>query len=191
MKDENVIIFNDFSNNPKLEDAIRGTEIARANNIQVIIAVGGGSVIDMAKLIKSFYLSPGNEKDISTGNKEVIDPCMPLIAIPTTAGPGSEATHFAVVYIKDKKFSVASSCLLPEAVILDGSLVLSGNKYQKSCNVLDAMAQAIESYWSSSSTEDSRMYSLAALNLGWNEIENFINPNHSSKNAQNMLKRQT
>jgi len=187
LKDENVIIFNDFSNNPKLEDAIRGTEIARANNIQVIIAVGGGSVIDMAKLIKSFYLSPGNEKNISTGNKEVVDPNMPLIAIPTTAGPGSEATHFAVVYIKDKKFSVAASCLLPEAVILDGSLVLSGSKYQKSCNVLDAMAQAIESYWASSSTEDSRIYSLAALNLGWGEIVNFINPNHSPKNAQNML----
>jgi alcohol dehydrogenase len=187
LKNENVVVFNNFSPNPKLEDAITGTKIARENDIQIIIAVGGGSVIDMAKLIKSFYLSPGNEKDISAGNKNVIDPYIPLIVIPTTAGPGSEATHFAVVYIQDKKFSLAASCLLPEVVILDGSLVLSGNKYQKSCNVLDATAQAIESYWASSSTEESRKYSLAALNLGWIEIENFIKPTCSPQNAQNML----
>ena len=137
---ENVIIFNDFSINPKIEDAIRGAELARSKGIDLIIAVGGGSVLDIAKLIKAFFYDKGKEIELLKQSKEVNDPLIPIIAIPTTAGSGSEATHFAVVYIGNEKYSMAAECLLPNAVILDGSLVISGSKYQKTCNALDAMA---------------------------------------------------
>ena len=70
-----------------------------------------------------------------------------MIAVPTTAGSGSEVTHFAVVYVGTEKYSLASQHLLPDAVILDGALVQSGSRYLKTCSVLDAMAQAVESYW--------------------------------------------
>lgn len=184
---ETVFQFSDFSANPKLEDAVNGAEFARSAHVGVIIAVGGGSVIDTAKLIKAFYLSEGNEIDLATGRTDVTDPSIPLLAIPTTAGSGSEATHFAVVYVGSHKYSLAAQCLLPEAVILDGALIISGNRYQKACSALDAMAQAIESAWATGSTIESFKYSTTALELGWGIFHDFIKPNCSEKNAQKML----
>lgn len=188
LQSETVTRFSDFPVNPKLEDAVNGAKLARSANIDVIIAVGGGSVIDMAKLIKAFYLSAGNEIDLATGRVDVTDPSIPLLAIPTTAGSGSEATHFAVVYVGPHKYSLAAQCLLPEAVILDGALVTSGNRYQKACSALDAMAQAIESAWASGSTIESFNHSTTALELGWGVFHEFIKPNCSAENAQKMIK---
>ena len=184
---EDVIIFNEFSVNPKIEDAIRGAEIARSNNIDLIIGVGGGSVIDISKLIKAFYCHKGQEIELLKQRKEVEDPKIPIIAIPTTAGSGSEATHFAVVYIDTEKFSLASECLLPSAVILDGSLTISGSKYQKTCNALDAMAQAIESAWATQSTNQSLKYSLESIELGWGTLKEFISPSCKPVVAQTMI----
>jgi alcohol dehydrogenase class IV len=66
--------------------------------------VGGGSVLDIAKLIKALLATSGDPAQIMTGKTPVVDPNVPLIAVPTTAGSGSEATHFAVVYIGYDKF---------------------------------------------------------------------------------------
>ena len=187
LKKENVIYFNNFSINPKVEDAIVGTNIARTKNIEVIIAVGGGSVIDTAKLIKGFFNAEGKEAELLKGDYNVIDSNIPIIAIPTTAGSGSESTHFAVAYIGSNKYSLASKCLLPKAVILDGALTLSGSKYQKTCNALDAMAQGIESAWASNSSAESIKYSFDSLELGWDIFINFIQPSCSDKIAQKMI----
>jgi alcohol dehydrogenase class IV len=187
LEGENVITFSDFSVNPKIEDAIRGANLARASGTEVIIAIGGGSVIDIAKLIKAFIHAKGNELDTATGKLEVSDPGMPLIAIPTTAGSGSEATHFAVVYVGPDKYSLAAQCLLPSSVVLDGQLVQSGNSYLKKCNVLDAMSQAIESYWSIGATAESEEYALSALRLGWGAIQRFVNDTASSEDTQKIV----
>lgn len=184
---ERCIRFSDFSVNPKLSDAIKGCEIARENNVDFIIAVGGGSVLDIAKLIKALFRSHGNELETAIGEDRVIDPKIPIIAIPTTAGSGSEATHFAVVYIGEEKYSLASKCLEPDAVILDGSLVTSGNEYLKTCNGLDAMAQAIESYWAVGATDESRQYALSALKLGWEVFPKYTSVNCSPIDAQKMI----
>ena len=165
-----------FSINPKLNDAIRGCKIARENNVDFIIAVGGGSVLDIAKLIKALFRACDYELETAIGQDKVIDPEIPIIAIPTTAGSGSEATHFAVVYVGEDKYSLASECLKPDAVILDGSLVTSGNKYLKICNGLDAMAQAIESYWAVGATDESRHYARSALKLGGKYFLNIFRP---------------
>lgn len=163
LKSQNVVYFSEFSVNPKLEDAQSGAKIARAAKANVIIAVGGGSVIDMAKLIKAFFLLEGKEEAVAKGIIPVNDPKIPLIAIPTTAGSGSEATHFAVVYVGDNKYSLAAQCLLPTAVILDGSLVSTLSDYQKACNALDVLSQGIESFWARSCTFQSINYSNQAI----------------------------
>ena len=77
---------------------------------------------------------------------------------------------------------------LPEAVILDGSLVTSANRYQKACSALDAMAQAIEGAWASGSTIESFKHSTTALELGWGVFHEFIKPNCSAENTQKMIK---
>lgn len=186
-KSQRVVQFIDFDVNPKIDDAIKGAKLAKENEIGVIISIGGGSVLDTAKLIKAFYFADGNEIDLAKGKDQVRDPSIPIIAVPTTAGSGSEATHFAVVYIGGEKYSLASQCLLPDAVLLDGSLVKSGSKYLKTCNALDAMAQAIESYWAAGATAQSREFALRALNLGWKLLPEFISEQCSDETSQQFI----
>ncbi len=95
---------------------------------------------------------------------ESIQPAkIPLLAIPTTAGTGSESTHFAVVYVKGKKQSVAHEALLPDRVLLDASALKGLPEYQKKCTLMDAMCQAIESWWNVNRTEESVTYAKEAL----------------------------
>lgn len=165
LKADNVIKFSDFDVNPKIEDAERGTALARSSDVDLIIAVGGGSVIDMAKLIKAFYSTPKLSRALAQGSATMSDPKIPLIVAPTTAGSGSEATHFAVVYIGLDKYSLASPLLLPDIVILDGALISTCSAYQKACNGLDALSQAIESAWAAGSTNESRVHSFESIKL--------------------------
>ena len=183
----NVTHFYDFEINPKLEDAKKGAILAKDNNVEVIISIGGGSVLDISKLIKAFINDPTKAEDYAKGNKKIIDSKIPIIAIPTTAGSGSESTHFAVVYINGTKFSVASECLLPEFVVLDGELITSASKYQKANNILDAVAQSIESSWSISSTKESSVISFRALEISFNNYKDFYS-NNDKESAQMMLK---
>jgi alcohol dehydrogenase len=188
LKNYQVTYFNDFEVNPTLLDAKRGVVVAIENNIELIISVGGGSVLDMGKLIKALYATPDEAENLAKGEGELIDPGIPLIAIPTTAGSGSESTHFAVVYIGDEKHSVANDALLPNDVILDGNLVLSATKYQKACNVLDAISQSIESAWAVSSTRESRILSYHALDLCIKNFTDYVNSKDNQTIAQNMIK---
>ena len=165
MQGSTVVRFSDFDVNPKLEDAERGVALAIEAGVDLIVGVGGGSVIDMAKLIKAFFTAPEKSKELAVGALAMTDPEIPMILVPTTAGSGSEATHFAVVYIGLDKYSLASQLLLPDAFILDGSLIASATPYQIACNGLDALAQAIESAWAVGSTEQSREYSFRAVSL--------------------------
>tara|TARA_B110000879_G_scaffold166078_1_gene214621 strand:+ start:1963 stop:3090 length:1128 start_codon:yes stop_codon:yes gene_type:complete len=188
LKNERVEHFSDFSINPKFSDAIRGANIARLASVEVIIAVGGGSVLDMAKLIKAFI--PTDAKmglQMVEGKMPVIDCGLPIIAIPTTSGSGSEATQFAVVYVNSIKFSLSSPVLAPNAIILDGRLSMSGNDYQITCNALDAMAQAIESSWAIGSTTDSRSYAFQALEKGWNIVPRIIGKSRDAMLFQQMV----
>ena len=156
-----VTEFFDFTVNPKIEEAKIGFEIFKKSGAEIIIAIGGGSVIDMAKIIK--YLA------ISKQKKEIS-----LIAIPTTAGTGSEATHFSVVYINGKKESYAHASLLPKFVIVDANLLKSQSVYQKTVSGLDAFAQSIESFWSIHSTKKSMEYSVKGMRLIWENLQEAI-----------------
>jgi alcohol dehydrogenase class IV len=182
LQDDTIIQFSDFDVNPKIEDAERGVALALEAGVDLVVGVGGGSVMDMAKLIKAFYSAPDKTKELARGELTMTDPGIPMILVPTTAGSGSEATHFAVVYIGLDKYSLASQLLLPDAVILDGSLIASATHYQKACNGLDALAQAIESAWAAGSTEQSREYSFGAVSLCAKYLKDVLvsNPTHDA-----------
>ena len=186
LKDEMTVRFHDFEVNPKIDDAIRGVSFARENNIDLIIAVGGGSAIDMAKLIKAFYASPNDCYELAQGKLAVSDPGIPLIAVPTTAGSGSEATHFAVVNIGYDKYSLASQLLLPDIAVLDGNLIDTCSPYQKACNGLDALAQSIESAWAAGSTEQSRGYAFEAVELCVKNLKSFVGGDKNPLTLQGM-----
>lgn len=170
--------FSEFNKNPKVEDVEKGIKLFKKNNCDYVIAVGGGSVIDMAKLINAGQSAHENIKDIILKNIELTGPCKKLLVIPTTSGAGSEATHFAVVYINSKKYSLAHKYhLLPDVVFLSSFLTHSTSAYQTAVSGADAFSQSIESYWSINSNKESKEYSVEALKLIIDNLTEAVNNN--------------
>ena len=166
--------FFDFEANPNIKDVQVGISIISSFKPDLVIAIGGGSVIDIAKLINIFAVHVAKEKEIYefvNESSSVKQAGLPLIAIPTTSGTGSEATHFAVVYIGNKKYSFAHKYVLPDFSIIDPSLSYSNPAYIKACSGFDALSQAIESFWAVGSTEESRGYSREAIRIILSSIE--------------------
>lgn len=154
-------VFTDFHPNPDLEDTINGQRLFLKERCDGIISIGGGSSIDTAKAIIARIWSEDDEKLIS-GNLTGDFFC-PHIAVPGTAGTGSEATQIAVVYVNGKKVSLNHPDLRPQGVILDASLLDSLPLYHKKSCALDALAQGIESYWSRGSNDDSKVHAYLAI----------------------------
>ena len=142
------LMFSDFGSNPLYESVCEGVELFRSAGCDAIMAVGGGSSIDVAKCIKLY-----SGRDVR------------LIALPTTAGTGSESTRYAVVYSKGEKQSVTDPGIIPDFAVLEPSVLESLPIYQKKCTMMDALCQGIESWWSVNSTEESRRLSRRVVEL--------------------------
>lgn len=168
IKDCEINYYNDFSTNPKkdeLDKAIK--EIS--NDFDIIVAIGGGSVLDFGKAYK--YYTNCIQK---------------ILAIPTTSGTGSESTQFAVMYINGEKKSLESKKILPDYAICDSKFSLLCPKYLKACTALDAFCQGIESYFSVNSNPLSRLYAKKAIELCSQNIIDYVNTTNL-KSAQKMM----
>lgn len=172
------VCFSGYSANPLYEQVCEGADMFLREECDGILAVGGGSPMDVAKCIKLAILS-------SAGTASLIPPLVstcvsiqeqsiPLIAIPTTAGTGSESTHNAVIYYQGSKQTVTHDCMLPDYAILDATLLDTLPLYQKKCTLMDAFCQAIESWWSVHSTDESKRYSQTAIELIMQHWEAYI-----------------
>jgi alcohol dehydrogenase class IV len=154
--------YTDFSVNPKMEDVEQGVKLFQSKPHSLIIGVGGGSTLDIAKLIRFFSAYAGNPiSEIYEKKAEL----KPLLLFPTTAGTGSETTHFAVCYINKKKYSVSHGDIFPTASFVDYRFTVNNPPYLSACAGFDALAHAIESYWSVKSTEESRKYAKEAITI--------------------------
>ena len=185
------VIFTDFTPNPLYEQVCNGIELLKASNCDTILAVGGGSAIDVAKCIKLAVLA----KD---GNVAIIPPLvntrvacdgakLPFIAIPTTAGTGSESTHNAVMYFEGFKQTVTNDGVLPDYAILEPSVLKTLPLYQKKCTMMDALCQGIESWWSINSTDESKVYSKNTVELIMANWRKYIFENDDEAAAQIMM----
>lgn len=162
--------FTDFELNPKLDDVYRGILDYREFQPDFVIALGGGTAIDLAKLVGALAIQDGNARDIVTGRVAIEATGKPLMAIPTTAGTGSEATHFAVVYVDGIKYSVAHPSLMPCYPVVDSALTISLPKRITAATGLDAFCQAIESIWAVAATEESMQYATEAARLAFHNL---------------------
>ena len=153
-------VFDGFTSNPLYEDVSKGVDLFNAEGCDTILAVGGGSSMDVAKCIKLYSKM---SKDTLYLEQEYRDTGVRLVAIPTTAGTGSESTRYAVIYYDGKKQSVTHDSIVPDAAILEPKVLKTLPLYQKKCTMLDALCQGIESWWSVNSTDESKEYSLKAV----------------------------
>ena len=144
-----VLPFTDFSPNPRCESVASGVTIFREQRCDMMMAIGGGSAIDVAKCIKLYAEAAA----------------VPFLAVPTTAGSGSEATRYAVIYRDGEKQSVTDETFIPSAVLMDPSALATLPPYQKKSALLDAMCHAVESWWSVNADETSIGYAREALTL--------------------------
>jgi len=185
------VMFSDFTPNPLYEQVCNGIELLKSSNCDTILAVGGGSAIDVAKCIKLAVLA-------KEGNAAIIPPLvstrvacdgakLPFIAIPTTAGTGSESTHNAVMYYEEAKQTVTNDGVLPDYAVLEPSVLKTLPLYQKKCTMMDALCQGIESWWSVNSTEESYEYSRKTIELIMANWRKYIFENDDEAAAQIML----
>ncbi|HRX15411.1 MAG TPA: phosphonoacetaldehyde reductase [Spirochaetota bacterium] len=158
----NHVIFSDFQSNPLYKNAVAGVSLFKKEKCDFVIAIGGGSAIDIAKCVKLFCKMDDSKNYI---DQQYMDTEIPLMVLPTTAGAGSEATRYAVIYRDDVKQSVTHNSIVPDYVILEPAFLSTVPDYHKKSAMLDALCQAIESMWSVNSTEESRDYSRSAIKL--------------------------
>ena len=140
----------------------------------LIIAIGGGCVLDYAKIANVFFNEENIEKKVLSSNYDFKKKQATLIAIPTTAGSGAEVTPFAVLYIKKVKYSVEHSLVKPDYYFVIPKLVISGGKNLKASTGFDAIAQALESMISVKSNSKSLEFSEKSLILSIPNYANFI-----------------
>ena len=161
--------FSDFTPNPLYEDVCKGIDLFNKEKCDAILAVGGGSSIDVAKCIKLAVLAKEGRDSLIpplvSKHLDIDGGTLPFIAIPTTAGTGSESTHNAVMYYQGAKQTVTNDGVLPDFAILEPSVLKTLPLYQKKCTMMDAICQGIESWWSVNSTDESRNYSKIAVEM--------------------------
>jgi len=161
--------------NPELDDLegiAYGLHDIRA---EAIVAVGGGSVIDTAKVISAILsreeLSLRNYLENDIG--ELHGTAIPVIAVPTTAGTGSEVTPFATVWdsVSEKKYSLSGPQLFPEVALLDPSMTVSLPRDMTIMTGLDAISQGFEAIWNRNATPVTTIYATEALRIALSTLE--------------------
>ncbi len=167
-RDVDVRIWDGHRANPTVDDVYAGLEAAHDHAPDVIIGVGGGSTLDVTKVVAALH-EAGNRPDRDDITRQVVahqiaaERTVGLILAPTTSGSGAQATHFATIYLDATKHSVAGAGLVPDTVILDPQLAMSASAYQRACSGIDALAQAIESMWAVGADDLSREMAASAI----------------------------
>lgn len=188
----NEAIYNKVQAEPPVECIHEAAHLAIANNADGIIALGGGSPLDVAKLVA--IIADKNDpwfgkRDLNSmfGVGNVVNGGLPVVAIPTTAGSGSEVTPVAIFTTGDKqKMGVVSPKIIPNAAILEPSFTVSCSPQLTAYSAIDAMIHAIESYTSKSPNNNpySKMLALEACKyLGKSTKTAILEPNNLNARA--------
>lgn len=167
--------FTETEGNPSVATVEKATALFQESGADFIIAFGGGSPLDVAKAVAVTASYGGSIVDYEGGGK-VPGPVTPMIAIPTTAGTGSEVTAFSVItdHSRNYKLTVVSNYLLPSYAILDPELITSVPQSTAAACGIDAMIHALEAYVSKAASPFSDIFAKEALRLIGGNIRDYV-----------------
>jgi alcohol dehydrogenase class IV len=171
-----VTVFDSVEADPSLATVQAATEVAKAAGVSGIIGFGGGSSLDVAKVV-ALLCGSGEDIDGAWGVGNAKGPRLPLVLVPTTAGTGSEVTSVSIITVGgDEKRGVSSPIILPDIAILDADLTLGLPAHITAATGIDAMVHAIEAYASKSANNNplSKMLARQALQLLGANIEKAV-----------------
>ncbi|MBB5553628.1 iron-containing alcohol dehydrogenase [Rhizobium lentis] len=171
-----VAVFDSVEADPSLATVMAASDMARAAGVTGIIGFGGGSSLDVAKVVALLYGS-GEAIDEAWGVGNAKGPRLPLVLVPTTAGTGSEVTSVSIITVGgDEKRGVSSPIILPDIAILDADLTVGLPADITAATGVDAMVHAIEAYASKSANNNplSKMLARQALQLLGANIETAV-----------------
>lgn len=159
-------IFTGISQNPRVEEVMTGAEFYADNNCDVIVAVGGGSVIDCAKGIGIVATNNRNITEFE-GIDKVPVPGPPLICIPTTAGTSADVSQFAIISNRQRhyKMAIISKTTVPDVALIDPEVTLTMDSYLTACTGMDALVHAIEAFVSTANSPLIDLHALEAIRL--------------------------
>ena len=168
-------VFDQTPSNPTEAGVRAASEVYRAQGCDGLIAVGGGSSIDLAKGVAIMATHPGALKTYATiegGSDKITSAVAPLIAVPTTAGTGSEVARGAIVIVDDgRKLGFHSWHLMPKAALLDPALTLGLPPGLTAATGMDAIAHCLETFMAPAVNPPADGISLDGLARGWSHIE--------------------
>ena len=185
----NINIFNKVESDPSKSTLLKAFDEAADFKSTGVLGFGGGSSMDVAKLI-SLLLGSNQNIDTIWGVNNAKGPRIPLVLIPTTAGTGSEVTPISIITMDDKeKKGVSSKLILPDLDILDPSLTINLPPNITASTGIDAMVHAIEAYTSINPNNNpiSKMLSIEALKLLGSSIKTAVFEGHNINARSNML----
>jgi alcohol dehydrogenase class IV len=161
-----VALFDTVNTEPTVDYVLEGVDLFKKNGCEALIAIGGGSPIDTAKAISVMSTNPGSIEQYK-GLHNIPNPGAPVVAIPTTAGTGSEVTIFTIITDTktDVKMLIGSVHALPRVAIVDPLLTLSCPRGLTAAVGMDALTHAIEAYVSLKAQPMSDIFSLSAIEL--------------------------
>ena len=182
-------IYSGVNSEPDLRHVAEGCELLKTHQCDVVLALGGGSPLDAAKAICVMATNPGKIEDYMGAGK-VKNPGLPLIAIPTTAGTGSEATQFTIITdtSRDVKMLIGSKYILPTSALLDPDLTMAMPKGLTAATGLDALTHGIEAYVSRKAQPLSDVMALSSIRLlGQHLLKAWQHPDDKEARANTML----
>jgi alcohol dehydrogenase len=180
--------FTEVEANPSVDTVEKATEKFKSSGADFIVAIGGGSPMDVAKAVGVVASYGGSITDYEGGGK-VPGKIIPQIAIPTTAGTGSEVTAFSVItdHSRNYKLTVFSYELLPEYAILDAELITTVPAHTAAACGMDAFIHACEAYISTAANPFSEAMSEKAMELIGKNIRRYVARRSDIEAAENML----
>lgn len=190
LKKNNIetIVFEKIESNPDASIIDKGGQLAKDEGCNFIIGLGGGSAIDAAKGIAVVVVEKKGVWDFVEGY-EIKKKVLPIVAIPTTAGTGTETTPYSVVSNKKnkQKDAFASEYIYPSISILDPSLTLSLSPYYTATTGMDTLAHAIEAYTSVLANSVSDLFALEAIRLVSENLRTAVSNGKDINARSNMM----